>query len=137
MSAKRILVVDDDRDFVEVAKIVLEDAGYEVTAAYDSREALRRAKSMKRGPDVILLDVMMESLCSGFEVARELRDDEKTRSIPIIMVTSVNQKVPYRFCPDEDWLPIDRFLDKPVPAAELVEAVRGVCGAETRKGESS
>lgn len=135
-SAKRILVIDDDSDFVETTKIVLEGSGYEVITASNSNNGMKKAKAKKKRPDVILLDVMMENLCSGFEAARELREAGETKDIPIIMVTAVNANVPFRFDPHETWLPVDRFLEKPVSSKVLIEEVQRVLSSGIAKGES-
>ncbi|MCX7703317.1 MAG: response regulator [Planctomycetota bacterium] len=119
---KKVLIVDDDADFVEMNKIVLEKAGYEVIAAYSGKEGLEKAHSEK--PNIIILDVMMETGSVGFDVCRKLRNSEQTKNIPQIMVTSVNETVPYKFSPDETWLPTDCFLEKPVAPDRLLEEVK-------------
>ena len=105
---KNILVVDDDPDFIEMNKLVLEKKGYEVTVANSGQESLGKIQAKKT--DLIILDVMMASLDEGFEVSRDLRNSEQTKNIPILMVTSINDTVPFKFEPDETWLPVDDFL---------------------------
>jgi len=76
-------------------------------------------------PDLVILDVMMSRADEGFEVAREIRKDPKTRNLPIIMLTSVNQQPDYnwKFGPDEEWNPVDEFLEKPVSHDKLLQKV--------------
>lgn len=122
----KVLVVDDDPDFVEVARTALQAEGFEVLVANEARDGVAKARS--EGPDVIILDLMMERLDSGFAVARELRSNHHTIPARIIMVTGVTQEVGFDLTPEnqkqlED-LKVDAYLNKPVPPAELVKKVR-------------
>lgn len=122
MAAMKILLVDDEPDFVEVTQTLLESHDFDVVTAYSGAEA--REKAPEEQPDLIILDVMMETQTEGFDVARWLREREDTQGIPIIMLTAVNQEVPWRFEPDEIWLPVDTFLDKPVSPERLLAEVQ-------------
>ena len=82
---KRILVVDDYLQVVEMLRIRLETAGYEVLTAYDGHEALQKARTEK--PDLIILDVMLPKM-NGYKVCRFLKFDKRYKDIPIIMLTS-------------------------------------------------
>jgi CheY-like chemotaxis protein len=120
----KILLVDDDPDFVEMNRAVLVDGGYSVVAAYSGPQCLAVAAAEK--PDLIILDMVMEGRSSGSEVARALRAGEKTRTIPLVMITSVHETVPVHVEPDPVWLPVDLFLEKPVDPALLLETVAGI-----------
>ncbi len=123
----RVLLIDDDPDFVEANTIVLEASGFEVISASSGAEGLRRAEV--DSPDAIVLDVMMENTDEGFAVAREIR--RRLRSaVPIIMLTSVGKVTGYDFRPDEnpDFFPVDVFLEKPVPPPVLVGKIRELVG---------
>lgn len=122
MAEKKVMVVDDEEDFVEVISVTLESNGFEVVPAYSGEEA--KGKVPEEKPDVIVLDVMMETHTKGFEVARWLRGREDTKDIPIIMLTGVNQEYPFDFGPDDMWLPVDKFIEKPVPAERLLAEVQ-------------
>jgi len=123
MSAKaKVLLVDDDRDLVETLRTVLEKAGYEVDAAYDGAQCVETVKA--EPPDLIVLDIMMRTMGDGMYVAQHLRQDEATSSIPIIVVSGINRVPPYSLWPDEAWLPVDVFLEKPVEPDRLLDAVR-------------
>ena len=87
-----------------------------------------RGKAMARenNPDLILLDVMMGKVDEGFQVAYELRGDEKTKGIPILMLTAVVDQTGFDFDPskDKDFLPVDEFMEKPISPRKLVDMVR-------------
>ena len=86
---KRILVVDDEPDFVKAISIILESNNYEVTVSSDGQEGLNLARSTK--PDLIVLDLMLPKM-DGYKVCRFLKFDEKFREIPIIMLTARGQE---------------------------------------------
>jgi len=121
----RVLLVDDDPDFIEANSIVLEASGFEVLTASSGADGLRMVKEEK--PDVVILDVMMENTDEGFAVARRIRSRLRS-DVPIIMLTSVGKVTGYDFNPEEnpDFFPIDVFLEKPVPPSILVNRVREV-----------
>ncbi len=117
---KKILLIDDDVDLVEMNRAYLEQQGFAVVCAYNGNDGLASARS--ETPDLIVLDVMMTDVGEGFEVARELRKDENTRSIPILMLSSVNQEHGFNLTigADEAWNPVDCFIDKPFSPKELL-----------------
>lgn len=87
--AKRILLVDDEKDLVEIVTFRLETSGYEVIPAYDGQEGLNKAKSER--PDLIILDLMLPRM-NGYEVCQLLKFDQKYKHIPIIMFTARTQE---------------------------------------------
>ncbi len=119
----RVLLVDDDPDFVEANSIVLEASGFEVISAPGGAEGLKRVS--EDSPDIVVLDVMMESTDEGFAVARDIRRKLHSR-IPIIMLTSVGKVTGFEYRPEEhpDFFPVDVFLEKPVPPTVLVNKIR-------------
>ena len=121
---KKILIVDDDRDVFESMKIVLESEGYEVEWATNGREAMEKARARK--PDLMILDVMMNTDDEGFQVSYKMRQDKELSSLPIIMVTSIGSKTGFSFSKgrDEDFLPVNEFLEKPVDPKVLIDKVR-------------
>ena len=130
---KKILVIDDDIDFVQPIRRLLEFNGYAVIEACDGIEGIEKACSEK--PDLILLDVMMTRLSEGFDTFRELRVRVETKNIPVIMTTSINAKVPFKFGPDKTWLPVDRFIEKPISPEKLLEEVKKALCSETKRDE--
>ena len=121
--AKKVLVIDDDSDFVESILNLLEARGYAVASASNGKEGVQKAKSEK--PDLILLDVMMTTKDEGFNVARELNGIEGLKNTPVIMVTGVRKEMnlPFGFEPDKTWLPVKQILEKPVKPEALLKAV--------------
>ena len=124
MEQARILIVDDDPDITEVMRVVLENKGYVVDSAADGNEGIAKIKTAR--PDLIILDVMMNTLREGFLLSRKLKTDPAYKQIPILMVTAVKEKFGMDFKPaagDEDWLPVEDYLDKPVAPNVLLEKV--------------
>ncbi|MFH0964773.1 MAG: response regulator [Planctomycetota bacterium] len=126
--SKRILVVDDDPDAVTVARTVLESAGYTVEGAANGDEAF--SKIAKKRPDLIILDVMMRSDTEGFHVSYKLRSDKDLKNIPVIMLSAIGQKTGMEFAPekDEDYLPVEEFISKPMEPADLLAKVGRLIG---------
>ncbi len=125
--AATVLIVEDDPDAAEVMKVTLEAQGYRVTTAPDPDQGLRQAREAR--PDVIVLDVMFgrSEEARGLEYAVKVRQDRGLAPIPILMVTAVNVRRPgFDFSPDtdEEYLPVDAFIDKPAQPKELVAKVR-------------
>jgi DNA-binding response OmpR family regulator len=85
---------------------------------------------LNTGPDLVVLDVILVSDLEGFEVARTLREEHNLKELPILMLTAVHgvKKVPYRFAPDEKYLPVDVFIDKPIEPETLVETIEEMLG---------
>ena len=127
--AKRILVVDDDPDLREATEIILSGAGYDVSLAASAAEAMARLQGDK--VDAILLDVMMETETEGFHLAYNLRQDDKYKKIPILMLTCIEEKTGEVLDPEKagDFLPVEAFLRKPLDAAvlkaKLAEVLKG------------
>jgi len=117
--AKRILIVDDDADFREAIELILAGAGYEVSHAANAKEA--EEKLRKEQVNLILLDVMMDTDTEGFHLAYKIRQDEKFKGIPIIILTCIEEKTGEEIDLGKsgDYLPVEAFLRKPVDAGEL------------------
>jgi CheY-like chemotaxis protein len=123
----KILIIDDDPDMVLAARLCLERAGHTLIEARDGAEGLEKVKEVN--PELIILDVMMESTTEGFQVALKLRNPDpgsefaRYRTVPILMLTAIHSTTPLRFGPDEDYLPVDTFIDKPLDPDELIRKV--------------
>ena len=123
----KILVIEDDPDMVVALRMPLEANGYEVLTAATGEEGLRRVKEVE--PDLIILDVMMETTTAGFQVSLQLRNPSvgaeyaAYRHIPILMLTAIHTTTSLRFGPDESYLPVDDFVDKPIDPDVLLEKV--------------
>ena len=123
MAKKTILLIDDDADFVEATRAVLEGAGYAIAAASSGKEGL--ARLAKGGVDCVLLDVMMTRETEGFHTAEQIRENPATANLPILMLTGIVEKTGFEFSPetDADYLPVDAFIRKPVDPDDLLQAV--------------
>jgi CheY-like chemotaxis protein len=123
---KTILVVDDDVDVIESRKIILEHNNYNVLTATTIDVAWELIKNHK--VDLILLDVMMNKDTDGFFFAQKLKTDSAFKEIPIVLVTAVNQRTKFRFDIEEDgdFLPVEKFLEKPVDPDDLIMTIRGL-----------
>jgi two-component system, OmpR family, alkaline phosphatase synthesis response regulator PhoP len=120
---KKILLIDDDPDFVEAVKVIVENGGYEVSVAYDGAEGLEAVTEFK--PDLIVLDVMMPVM-NGHETCARLKDNEKTANIPIILLTAVADRVTTSTYSHRDMLEseADDYMPKPVEPMELLLLIK-------------
>lgn len=121
MKSNLILLVDDDRNFVTTTKRVLKSSGFRVVTAHNSSQCYAQLK--KHEPDLIILDIMLEKTGTGFEICRNVKQNAKTRSIPVIMLSAIDKAYPFKFSSasgDENWLPADEFLNKPIDAEDLI-----------------
>jgi len=125
---KKILIIDDDIDLVEAMRLTLENEGFEVIDAQDGTKGLEKIRN--ENPDLIILDVMMGTQDEGFHVAYQIRANKKTEDIPIIILTAVGQETGFKFDKekDEDFLPVNEFLEKPINPDQLIELVKTSLG---------
>jgi len=121
-SPPTVLIVDDDPDFVEVSRIVLEREGYVVLSASDGDAGLETLR--KHHPDLVVLDVMMNSLLEGLNATWTIRADEDLRATPILMVSSIASSEYAEHFPTDEYVPVDNFLSKPIPPDKLLQEVR-------------
>ena len=128
MSKKRILIVDDDQDYGDALRIVLENNGYEVNHVLNIRDGQKALEGEK--PNLIILDVMMDRHTDGFDFCYDLKHDEACRTIPIMMVTAVTEKTGFKFSPETDgeYLEADAYVAKPIPVVELLSRVNKMIG---------
>jgi CheY-like chemotaxis protein len=131
----KILVIDDDPDFLLAVRMVLEAHDLDMETAMTPEEGLSKVLSVE--PDLVILDIMMPTGYEGFDVAREIREKYELIDLPILMLTSIHRtrKVPYRFAPDEDYLPVDVFLDKPIEPDQLVDTIQEMLGERREEPE--
>jgi twitching motility two-component system response regulator PilH len=131
MSAKKILFVDDDRDFLNCQSIYFSSRGYEVRTAEDGEEALKLLA--REAPDIVILDLMMEHFDSGFVLSRKIRLDERFRDLPIVMLSGVAAATGRRFDQEDEglkrWSKLDAFLDKPITGRQLLKVIEEKTGA--------
>jgi len=132
MSAEQalILIVDDDYDFLEINRIILEGAGHRVVTATNPAEARERIDA--EVPDLVITDLMMTSIDAGFAFSAHLKSDPRTAGVPVIISTSVSSQLGLNFRPDspEDLakMNVDAYFDKPIDARALVAKVAELLG---------
>jgi CheY-like chemotaxis protein len=122
----KILVVEDDIDILESHKMVLEHNHYDVLTATNlvvANELLEKQRI-----DLILLDVMMEKDSDGFNFAQYVKSNKKYKHIPIVIATAVNQRTKFKFDleKDGDFLPVEKFMEKPIDPDDLIVTIRGL-----------
>jgi DNA-binding response OmpR family regulator len=132
----KILIIEDDRDLVEAIALILESKEYQIVRAYNTEIGVTMIKEEK--PELIILDVMFGSKgkTKGFDLAVRIRQDKSMANVPILMLTSVNEVYPgFDFSPntDEEFLPVDEFINKPARPDELLEKVEKLLQAKTSK----
>ena len=125
MRNKKILLVDDDEDFAEAARLILESRSYKVLVALNGKEGLAKCKS--EHPDLIILDVMMPEV-DGYEVCTKLKTDSAYSRIPILLLTAVGEAIATTKYTKEMGMKIeaDDYIPKPIELADLVARVEKI-----------
>lgn len=117
----KVLVVDDDPDFVKVTSKILEKAGHEAVSAANGAEALKVMR--EDTPDVVLLDIMMSYILDGLDVSRKMAEDPDLQDVPVIMVTALTGVKGSQVFPGGEYISVDEWLSKPVDPDTLVQRV--------------
>ena len=126
----KVMIVDDDRDFMDSICRVLQHKGHQTTALYDTQEVIDK---LEREPhEVLVLDVMFpENAAAGFHLAQEIRKHKTLTKLPILILSAINTKFPMGFGPsdiNEMWMPVQDFLEKPIDFDVLVAKVEKLAG---------
>jgi len=123
MGNKKILIIDNDIDFIDQSKKALEENGFEVITASSSREGIE--KIFFEMPDVVLLELILEKHDAGFDLVRAIKADPRYKGIPTLMVTSAAGETGCDFCQELDgyWMKTDDFVNKPVTPEELTKRI--------------
>ena len=122
----RILIVDDDPDFLLICSTVLKEAGYEVMEAADGQTALNLMRQDR--PDLVLLDVMMSSILEGVDVSKEMEADPDLGEVPVVMVSSIATTEYASDFPDDEPIPIEAWISKPIQPAILLRTIERFVG---------
>jgi CheY-like chemotaxis protein len=128
----KILIIDDDPDIVTAVRLTLENAGHQIVAANSGKDGLEKVKTER--PELIILDVMMETHTEGFQLALKLHspdpasDLKQFKDTPILMLTAIHSTTPMRYEPDIDYLPVELFVDKPIDPDDLTKKVSWILG---------
>ncbi len=118
MSNKKILVVDDEPDFLKLVKIRLESSGYDVLTALDGKEALEKVRNDK--PDAVLLDILMPGM-DGLEVLKTIRQENK--DLPVFIITAFSNEERFKMA---NKLNASGFIVKTSDLKEEIERISGV-----------
>ena len=120
---KKILIIDDNINFVKMNSAVLLSGGYEVEAAYNAEEGFTKVEFGQ--PDAIVLDLMMERHDSGFTLAKKLKTHPVYKKIPTLMLTAVSDATGFKFSMETDgyWMKTDDYAEKPIEPDLLLEKV--------------
>lgn len=133
-----ILIVDDDYDFLEINRMILERAGYRVMTASEPGEALAKIENEK--PDLVITDLMMTDLDSGFAFSRQVKQDPRFHDLPVIISTSVSSALGLDFRPRSDEelteMHVDAYFDKPLDPRRLLDKVAELLAASHSPGTS-
>ncbi len=121
----RVLIVDDDPDFVEITRTILEKEGYQTLTASNGQQALDIMRNDP--PDIVLLDIMMRTILDGLYVSREMQTDPRLKNTRVIMVTSIADTPHASEFPTDEYLPIDAWFSKPVNPRELLNTLAKMC----------
>ncbi|MBF0252314.1 MAG: NAD(P)H-dependent oxidoreductase subunit E [Candidatus Omnitrophica bacterium] len=118
-----ILLIDDDADFVEATRLLLESSDYRVVTASNGQEGFQKVK--KESPSLIILDMMMTYKTEGAETAKAITADAATKHIPIIMITGARKEhsFPFELKPNQPGLPVKAILEKPVDPEKLIKTI--------------
>ena len=135
---KRILIIDDDPDFVEGIQSILEGAGYAVDAEYNPDDGIKALETAP--PDLLCLDIMMGRGAEGVMLARKISKDPVLRETPTLIITGIREQIAYLF-PGQpvhpQFLPVDELLEKPVKPELLLEKVETLLSlSKERKAQS-
>ena len=129
-TAKKVLFVDDDRDFLRSQSILFSSRGYQVLTAESGEEALKLLEN--EVPDIIFLDLMMEHYDTGFTLSYQIRKDDRFKNVPLVMLSGVASQTGRRFDKQTDelkkWSKLDAFMDKPVTGKQLLKVVEEKLG---------
>jgi CheY-like chemotaxis protein len=122
----KILVVDDDRDFVKITKMILQANNYDIVTAANGEQAL--AVMRKEKPDLVILDIMMSYILDGLDVRRTMAADKELKDIPVIMATSLTAARAQGTLPSDEYVPASHWIHKPIDPDKLLEQVKVVLG---------
>lgn len=121
MPKAKILIVDDDPDFVEYLRTVLESVDYKVVSAGNSDQGMLTV--VREKPDLVILDVIMSSVLDGLNMSQRMADNPDLKHVPIVMVTSIANTDYLALFPTDESIHIDAFLTKPIAPAELLRQI--------------
>ena len=132
---KRLMIIDDDPDFVAGIRAILDGAGYETDVAYNPKDGFAALKAKPH--DLLLLDIMMGRGAEGVMMARKLRKDPALKELPILIITGIREQIAFMFpgqAVHPNFVPLNELIEKPVEPDLLLERVRALLqAAEARR----
>jgi CheY-like chemotaxis protein len=135
---KKLLIIDDDPEFVEGIRSILESADYQVEAAYNPKDGFEALET--HAYDLLLLDIMMGRGAEGVMIARKMRKDPKLREMPVLIITGIREQIAYLFpgsAVHPGFVEVDELVEKPVEPKFLLERVSSLLeAAEERKAQA-
>jgi two-component system alkaline phosphatase synthesis response regulator PhoP len=135
---KKLLIIDDDPDFVDGIRSILVTADYDVDMAYNPKDGLQALQTKRY--DLLLLDIMMGRGAEGVMIARKMRKDPKLRELPVLIITGIREQMAFLFpgqAVHPHFMPVDELVEKPVEPKMLLDKVSELLRrAEARKAEA-
>ena len=122
----KILVIDDDPDFIKITRTILRSQNYEVITAGNGEQGLEVMRKEK--PDLVLLDIMMSYILDGLDVRRQMAEEKDLKDIPVIMITSLTGERVRSELPSDEYIPASEWIHKPIDPDKLLAQVKKALG---------
>lgn len=122
----KILVIDDDPDFIKITRTILQSQNYEVITAENGEKGLEVMRKEK--PDLVMLDIMMSYILDGLDTRRQMAEDKDLKDIPVIMITSLTGERVRSELPSDEYIPASEWIHKPIDPDKLLDYVKKVLG---------
>ena len=122
----KILVIDDDRDFIKITRLILQSNGYDVISAANGEEGINVMR--REMPNLVILDIMMAYILEGLDIRRQMAADPNLKNIPVIMSTSLTGERVQQSLPSDEYVPDSAWLHKPIDPDKLLEQVKKAVG---------
>ena len=132
MTKAKILIAEDDPDFRDSLRAVLESQNYTVITAVNKADGMEKIKAEK--PDLAILDIMMATWVDGLQMSRELKNDPQFKDMPILILTGIKTETGMDLKPtvgDPNWCPVDAYLEKPIEPDIFLEEVSKLLAVKT------
>lgn len=122
----KILVIDDDPDFIKITRTILQSQNYQVMTAANGEKGLEVMRKEK--PDLVLLDIMMSYILDGLDARRQMAADKDLKDIPVIMITSLTGERVRSELPSDEYIPASEWIHKPIDPDKLLVQVKKALG---------
>jgi CheY-like chemotaxis protein len=122
----KILIVDNDPDFIKISRTILQFQNHQVLKAANGEEGLKVMREEK--PDLVILDIMMSYILDGLDTRRQMAVDKDLKNIPVIMATSLSGERVRSELPSDEYVPVSEWIQKPIDPDKLLEQVKRALG---------